>query len=38
MATINISRPPTLCETRSQLATALGDLQQLTRLQSDFQD
>ena len=27
MATLNISRPPSLCEHRSQLATALGDLQ-----------
>ncbi len=27
MATISINRPPSLCETRNQLATALGDLQ-----------
>ena len=27
MATINLSRPPSLCQTRSQIATALGDLQ-----------
>ncbi len=26
MATINISRPPSLCETHTQIATALGDL------------
>jgi hypothetical protein len=26
MATINISRPPSLCETRTQVQTALGDL------------
>ena len=38
MATINISRPPSLCETRTQLATALGDLCDDFKLIRDISD